>query len=127
VPLIGKVKLAALSSQIFDSCYALLRRCRLQCKGQRMVEHRVKGKHDCDHRCRRHICKPLAQSTIRQIHVILSGALRRAMRAVVVPQPIENAEPPKQPSANPQPRRRPRRRASSTPRGTTRTGRFSSG
>lgn len=104
VPLIGKVKLAALSSQIFDSFYALLRRCRLHCKGQRMVEHRVKGKHDCDHRCRRHVCKPLAQSTIRQIHVILSGALRRAVRwRWLSRNPIEHAEPPKQPPANPQP------------------------
>ncbi|GAA4554395.1 hypothetical protein GCM10023175_52200 [Pseudonocardia xishanensis] len=104
VPVIGKVKLAALSSQIFDSFYALLRRCRLHCKGQRMIEHRVKGKHDCDHRCRRHVCKPLAQSTIRQIHVILSGALRRAVRwRWLSRNPIEHAEPPKQPAANPQP------------------------
>ncbi|OJG03724.1 site-specific tyrosine recombinase XerC [Pseudonocardia autotrophica] len=104
VPLIGPVKLAALTSEVFDSFYAELRRCRLHCKRRRIIEHRVKTVHDCDHRCRQHVCKPLAQSTIRQIHVILSGALRRAVRWKWLSRsPIENAEPPKQPPANPSP------------------------
>ncbi|GAA1843794.1 hypothetical protein GCM10009836_23930 [Pseudonocardia ailaonensis] len=104
VPLIGPVKLAALTAEVFDSFYAELRRCRLHCKRRRMIEHRVKAVHDCDHRCHQHVCKPLAQSTIRQIHVILSGALRRAVRWKWLSRsPIENAEPPKQPPGNPQP------------------------
>jgi hypothetical protein len=45
-----------------------------------VIEHWKKTAHDCDHPCGRHVCKPLPQSTIRQIHVILSGALRRAVR-----------------------------------------------
>ncbi|SDG04722.1 hypothetical protein [Pseudonocardia oroxyli] len=40
VPLIGPVKLAALTSEVFDSFYAELRRCRLHCKRRRMIEHR---------------------------------------------------------------------------------------
>ncbi len=105
VPVIGKVKLAALTSEVFDSFYAELRRCRKHCRRKRMVEHRVTTVHDCDHRCRAHVCRPLAQSTIRQIHVILSGALRRAVRWKWLSRnpPIENAEPQKQPPGNPQP------------------------
>ncbi|MEK6438205.1 site-specific integrase [Pseudonocardia sp. T1-2H] len=104
VPLLGKVKLSALTSEGFDSFYAELRRCRAHCRRKRMIEHRQKIAHDCDHRCRRHVCKPLSQSTIRQIHVILSGALRRAVRwRWLAHNPIENAEPPKRPPAKPQP------------------------
>lgn len=104
VPLIGGVKLAALTSQVFDSFYADLRRCRAHCNRRRGIEHRVKTPHDCDHRCRRHTCTPLAQSTIQQIHVVLSGALRRAVRwRWLSRNPIEHPEPPKQPPANPQP------------------------
>ncbi len=104
VPLIGRVKLAALSSQVFDSFYAELRRCRAHCNRRRTVEHWKTTSHDCDHRCRPHICKPLAQSTIRQIHVVLSGALRRAVRwQWLARNPIEHAESPKQPPAKPQP------------------------
>ena len=45
-----------------------------------MTDHRTAVKHKCDARCRRHVCKPLADSTVRQIHWILSGALNRAVR-----------------------------------------------
>ncbi|GAA4689322.1 hypothetical protein GCM10023215_26930 [Pseudonocardia yuanmonensis] len=104
LPLIGKVKLAALSSQVFDSFYAELRRCRTHCNRRKAIEHWKRTSHGCDHRCRPHVCKPLAQSTIRQIHVVLSGALRRAVRwQWLARNPIEHAEPPRQPPAKPQP------------------------
>ncbi len=67
--------------------------------------------HECDGRCRSHVCRPLSRSTIRQIHVILSGALKRAVRwRWLSTNPIEHAEPPQQPAANPKPPspRRPR-------------------
>ncbi|WP_308258955.1 tyrosine-type recombinase/integrase [Pseudonocardia sp. H11422] len=49
------------------------------------------------------MCRPLSKSTIRQIHVILSGALKRAVRwRWLATNSIEHAEPPK-PTPKPQP------------------------
>jgi len=104
VPLIGNVKVGALRAAVFDSFYAELRRCRAHCDRRPYVDHRTQRVHECDHRCRPHSCRPLAKSTIRQIHVILSGALKRAVRwRWLATNPIEHAEAPQQPAANPQP------------------------
>ncbi len=60
--------------------------------------------HECDERCRMHTCRPLSRSTVRQIHVILSGALKRAVRwRWIASNPIEHAEAPPQPIARPRP------------------------
>jgi integrase len=104
VPLIGNVKVGALRAAIFDSFYAELRRCRAHCDRRPYLDHRTDRPHECDHRCGPHICRPLAKSTIRQIHVILSGSLKRAVRwRWLATNPIEHAEAPQQPAANPQP------------------------
>ncbi len=111
LPLIGKQKVGALRAAVFDSFYAELRRCRAHCDRRPYVEHRTGQAHECDGRCRSHVCRPLSRSTIRQIHVILSGALKRAVRwRWLSTNPIEHAEPPQQPAANPKPPspRRPR-------------------
>jgi len=104
LPLIGRQKVGALRAAVFDSFYAELRRCRAHCDRRPYVDHRTSHLHECDHRCGPHACRPLSKSTIRQIHVILSGALKRAVRwHWLSTNPIENAEPPPQPVANPQP------------------------
>lgn len=103
-PLIGTVKVAALDARTFDSFHAELRRCRDHCGRKRYTDHRTPHPHECDDRCRPHQCKPLGASTIRQIHFILSGALKRAVRwGWVSVNPIIRAEPPPAPKAKPRP------------------------
>jgi integrase len=104
LPLIGNQKVGALRAAVFDSFYRELRRCRAHCDRRPFVEHRTAQAHACDTRCRQHTCRGLSRSTIRQIHVILSGALKRAVRWRWLPtNPIDHAEPPPQPVAKPQP------------------------
>jgi integrase len=78
-PLLGKLPLAKLGGETLDAFYSILRKCRAQCNGRPFVEHVVDGEHQCPDRCRPHQCRPLAASSIRQIHFCLSGALRRAV------------------------------------------------
>lgn len=80
-PYLGRLKVGALDADILDSFYAELRRCRIHCAGKRFLQHRTQGEHDCDHRCRDHVCKPLGASTVRHMHFILSGAYRKAVRS----------------------------------------------
>jgi integrase len=101
-PLIGHVQVGALDADVFDSFYAELRRCREHCTGARLVEHRTSVVHECDARCRPHVCRPLGASTIRQVHFILSGALKRAVRwRWIATNPSAQAEPPPAPKPNP--------------------------
>jgi integrase len=103
-PLIGTVKVGALDARVFDSFQAELRRCRDHCGRKRYVDHRTPHPHECDARCRMHECRPLGAATIRQIHFILSGALKRAVRWGWVPvNPIIRAETPPVPKAQPRP------------------------
>jgi integrase len=103
-PLIGSVKVGDLDADLFDSFYAELRRCREHCDRRPYVEHRTGRPHKCDSRCRAHACTSLADSTIRQIHFILSGALKRAVRwRWIATNPIGQAEPPAAPKPNPRP------------------------
>jgi hypothetical protein len=67
-------------SRVTDSFYSELRRCREHCNGRPQVQHRTTHRHNCDERCRPHVCKPLNESSILYIHQILSGAFRRAVR-----------------------------------------------
>ncbi|MBN9113185.1 MAG: tyrosine-type recombinase/integrase [Pseudonocardia sp.] len=103
-PLIGRVKVGTLEADVLDSFYAELRRCRKHCDGRPGVDHRVDGDHDCNERCRPHSCRPLAASTVRHMHFILSGAYRKAVRwKWVAISPVGDGEPPAAPKANPQP------------------------
>jgi integrase len=69
-----------ISARILETLYAELRRCRVRCTGP-FVEHKKTGDHDCvAAKCRPHECKPMAASTVRQIHSIISGALTVAVR-----------------------------------------------
>ncbi|MCE3552827.1 site-specific integrase [Pseudonocardia sp. RS11V-5] len=104
-PLLGSTKVGYLDPEMLDALYAELRRCRLHCKRQRgLIDHRTAREHTCDERCKPHRCKPLARSTVRQIHFILSGAFRKAKRwRWVAVNPCEMAEPPPASAPNPQP------------------------
>jgi hypothetical protein len=94
-PLLGDLVVGRLDGEVLDSFYAQLRTCRAHCRGRKYVEHRVRGEHECEARCRPHACRPLASSSIRQIHGILSGAVKRAVRwRWLGSNPIEQAEPP---------------------------------
>ncbi len=102
-PLIGGQKVGALDADTFDSFYAELRRCRDHCD-RPYLHHRTDVDHECDTRCGPHKCRPLAASSIRQIHFILSGALKRAVRwRWIATNPISQAQPPATPTPNPRP------------------------
>jgi integrase len=103
-PLLGKLAVGRLDGETLDSFYRVLRTCRAHCRGRRYVEHRVDGAHDCDDRCRPHQCRPLATSSIRQIHWCLSGALKRAVRwHWIAVNPLDQAEPPRSATPDPHP------------------------
>lgn len=86
-------------------------RCTRSCAGagstartKVLVDHRTRLPHDCDHRCNPHQCKPLAESTLRKVHYLLSGAYKKAVHwNWVTLSPMEQTEPPAPSPANPQP------------------------
>lgn len=122
-PLLGSTSLAKLDVETLDSFYAELRRCRDHCDGKPAVQHRTIGAHRCDEHagtpceppnptncrackriCKPHICKGLSDSSVRQVHWILSGALDRAViwKWISV-NPAEHASKPRLPHPDPQP------------------------
>jgi integrase len=103
-PLLGDLPLGRVDGETLDSFYKELRRCRAHCHGRRFVQHRTDGTHECDDRCGPHRCKPLGDSSIRQIHNILNGAFARAVRwRWIGTNPVKQAHAPSQPSPDPQP------------------------
>ncbi|MGW1681388.1 site-specific integrase [Saccharopolyspora sp. NPDC002376] len=81
-PALGETAVNKISARMLESFYTELRRCRARCDGKPFVErHKKNGDHDCKtERCRAHECKPMAASTVRQIHAIISGTLDAAER-----------------------------------------------
>jgi hypothetical protein len=72
-PVLGQLPVARIDAEVLDSFYAQLRRCRARCDGKgRLIDHRVRGEHECNEKCRPHVCKPLAPASIRKIHWMLS-------------------------------------------------------
>jgi hypothetical protein len=59
-PFIGRSSVGSLDAGVFDSLYAELRRCRDHCDRSAYVEHRTDRAHECDTRCRPHVCTPLS-------------------------------------------------------------------
>jgi integrase len=102
-PVLGEMALARVDGEVLDAFYAQLRRCRERCDERgRGIDHRTTRAHECDDRCRPHRCRPLAASTVRQIHWILSGAMARAVRwKWIAVRATDAAEPPSQPPPNP--------------------------
>ncbi|WP_252365328.1 site-specific integrase [Saccharomonospora piscinae] len=80
-PALGDVHVNKLTARMLEKLYGELRRCRVRCDGKPFVEHKADGEHDCEKaKCRPHECKPMASSTVRQIHAIISGVLNAAVR-----------------------------------------------
>ena len=110
VPAIGGVAADRLTARTLEMLYSELRRCRARCDGRPFIEHRSENaEHDCaEARCRAHVCRPMAASTVRQIHSIISAALSAAVRwewiasnpASVARRPRQKAPEPKPPSAS---------------------------
>jgi integrase len=82
IPELGSVPADKLTALRLERFYAELRRCRARCDGRPFVErHAADGEHDCvASSCRPHACRPMAASTVRQIHSIISAALTAAER-----------------------------------------------
>nr|WP_281352412.1 site-specific integrase [Phytoactinopolyspora alkaliphila] len=122
-PNLGNIAVGKVDVELLDLFYAQLKKCRDHCHGRRYVQHRTAHNHVCDEHvdsrceppqpgrcrackraCREHRCKGLADSTVRQIHWILSGALSRAVRwGWIGVNPADHAEPPSLPHPDPQP------------------------
>lgn len=70
------------ASERLERFYGHLRRCRQLCNGKPFIEeHAAQGRHDCAAaKCRKHVCKLYAASSVRQIHAIISGAMSAAVR-----------------------------------------------
>ncbi|TWE22492.1 site-specific integrase [Prauserella muralis] len=80
-PALGDVPVSKLSARNLETLYGELRRCRVRCDGMPFIDHKAEGEHDCEKaKCRPHECKPMAQSSVRQVHSIISGVLGAATR-----------------------------------------------
>jgi integrase len=96
--------LAKLGPRPYERLYADLRTCRRRCAGRPFVEHRTPRPHECDDRCAPHNCRPLAASSIRQCHAVLSSAFSAAERwGWVAFNPMKAAQKPRLPAPDPQP------------------------
>lgn len=106
-PALGDIpiaRLCRLGPRPFEQLYAELRACRRRCHGRSFVEHRTPRPHTCDERCAPHACKPLALSSVRQCHAVLSGALSAAKRwGWITVNPLDAAQRPRMPAPQPDP------------------------
>ncbi|OLT45949.1 integrase [Saccharomonospora sp. CUA-673] len=105
-PVLGDVAVSKLGARQLENLYADLRRCRMRCDGKAVVEkHKADGEHDCAAEgCVAHGCRPMAASTVRQIHSIISSALNAAVRwEWIESNPAKNAQRPKLRPPDPQP------------------------
>src|ERR671912_1142091 len=103
-PVLGGLPLGRLETETVESFYAQLRTCSVRCGGRRFIEHRTSREHECDGRCRDHVCKPMAASTVRQIHWIIKSACDNAIRwKWISTNPAAAARKPKQKAPDPQP------------------------
>src|SRR5919107_2871993 len=79
-PTFGSMRASAVDAQLLERFYARLQRCRQLCSGRPPAGH---------------ICRPLANNTIRKLHSILSAAFDRTVRyGQLGVNPAELAEPP---------------------------------
>jgi len=96
--------LAKLGPRPYERLYAELRACRRRCAGKPFIEHRTPRQHVCDERCAVHVCRPLAASSVRQCHAVLSSAYAAVVRwGWIAFNPMESAQKPRPPAPNPDP------------------------
>jgi hypothetical protein len=76
---LGSLPLSKLDGEVLDAFYAELRCCRIRCDKQRRreLDHRTKAQHECDDRCKPHVCRPLAPSAMLLAPAV--GARRPAL------------------------------------------------
>lgn len=81
-PILGEQPVRKIDAHTLESFYTELRRCRIRCDGKPFIEkHKTEDEHDCaEQKCTVHECNPLAKSTVRQIHSVISGTLAAAER-----------------------------------------------
>jgi integrase len=104
-PALGDVPITKITARMLENFYTELRHCRVRCDGRPFIEHRAAGEHDCGTaKCAPHVCKPMAASTVHQIHSILSGTLDAAVRwDWISTNPTKAAKRPKQKPPQPDP------------------------
>jgi integrase len=106
-PALGTVPVNKLTARTLESFYTELRRCRARCDGKPHIEKHTTADegHDCRAAgCVAHRCRPMAASTVRQIHAILSGTLSAAERWDWIPSnPARIARRPRQKPPEPDP------------------------
>ncbi|OXM71993.1 MULTISPECIES: tyrosine-type recombinase/integrase [Amycolatopsis] len=105
-PILGDTPVSKIGARQLETLYAELRRCRKRCDGKPFIElHKKDGEHDCvAAKCVPHECKPMAASTVRQIHSIISGVLNAAVRwEWIESNPAKIAQRPKQKPPEPDP------------------------
>lgn len=104
-PALGDVPLTKITARMLENFYTELRRCRVRCDGRPFIEHKEVGEHDCQAvKCKPHTCKPMAASTVRQIHSIISGTLNAAVRwDWISTNPTKTVQRPKQKPPQPDP------------------------
>ncbi|MCE7011822.1 site-specific integrase [Kibdelosporangium philippinense] len=104
-PVLGDTAINKLSTKDLETLYSVLRRCRTRCDGRPFIEHKAEDEHDCVKAgCQPHKCKPMAASTVRQIHSIISGVLNAAVRwDWISSNPAKVAKRPKQKPPEPDP------------------------
>jgi integrase len=79
-PTLRHLAISKVDTEVLELFYARLRRCREQCNGRRAAGH---------------TCRPLAASSVRQIHFILRGAFALAVRwRWIAVNPAADARPP---------------------------------
>ena len=94
-PVLGDIRMTQIHSIVKSSetLFAELAICWRRCDGEQLTDHYRAGRgnkcivreqdlkgHHCIKRCRPHQCKPAAKSTVRQMHTIITGALKAAKR-----------------------------------------------
>jgi integrase len=104
-PLLGGLPVKKLGARELETLYAELRRCRIRCDGKPFIEHTKTGEHDCvASECGSHECSPMAASTVRQIHSIISSTMAAAVRwGWIDTNPAKVAKRPKQKPPEPDP------------------------
>lgn len=103
-PFVGHMKAGAVDSEVLDSLYREMRRCRTHCTTTKGTDHRTPRDHDCDERCRPHRCSPLSPTTVRHVHFVLHAAFEKGVRwRWLSVNPVDFASPPPPTSPDPRP------------------------
>jgi integrase len=105
-PALGTIAIDKIGARDLENLYTELRRCSRRCDGKPYIEkHKTDEDHDCvTEKCTPHKCKPMGQSTVRQVHSIISGVFNLAVRwDWVGANPAKVAQRPRQKPPEPDP------------------------